>query len=288
MQHDQSSQELQQALSGFFAIGQSLLNMFKAAWQLGFAVIKLVIVATFTAGQAILNVFSSAASRVVNAIRSAFQAGFNAIRAVVLSVINFAISKITEFMNRNATTVNAIRNAFSTAFRAVQEIVARVVGAILGFIENLKGRVNAAASFIRDAFVGAFNRLKDIAGGVINGIKSGVEGITGKLQGAVDWVRKLTSGFQPPAWLSNALGLGGTGFAVPQVMPTFGAGQAMGGTGAPVGPAIFARTGSGVRRNEHAERPSVTVHQTVNPSPGMDERELATKTSRELMYRIGY
>ena len=84
------------------------------------------------------------------------------------------------------------------------------------------------------------------------------------------------------------LGLGGTGFAVPQVMPSFGAGQAMGGTGAPVGPAIFARTGSGVRRNEHAERPSVTVHQTVNPSPGMDERDLATKTSRELMYRIGY
>lgn len=279
---------IQQTLSVFFTIGQSLLNMFKVAWQLGFSVIKLAIVASFTAGQAILNVFSSAASRVVNAVRSGFLAGFNAIRAVVLSVINFAMQKLTEFMNRNATTVNAIRNAFSTAFRAVQEIVARVVGAILGFIENLKGRVNSAASFIRDAFVGAFNALRSVASGVIDGIKSGVEGITSKLRGAVDWVRKLTSGFKPPAWLNNALGLGGTGFAVPAVMPTFGAGAAMGGTGAPVAPAIFARTGSGVRRNEHTERPSVTVHQTVNPSPGMDERELATKTSRELMYRIGY
>lgn len=277
---------IQQALSGFFAIGNALLGAFKAAWSLAFAVIKLAIVATFTAGQVILNTFMSVARTVTTFVRNAFQTAFNAVKAVINAVLTWAMSKVDQFYQKNKTTIDGIRNAFTTGFNAVKRIVDVVIRAIMSYVDNLKRGFGVAADFLKSQLGGAFNTLKGIADGVIGSIVRGIDGITNGLRGAVDWVRKLTSGFQPPAWLTQALGMGGTGFEMMPVMPSFGAGQAMGGTGSLIGPAIFDRSGTGVRRNERRDTPNITVNQTINPSPGMNERDLANKTSRELMNRI--
>lgn len=276
------------AVTTFFNLARSGLTAFVSVWASGWNSAKALFSSVMNAGKSLIQGFLSKAESVINRIRSTWQSGFNSVRTLITSVMTTAKTQVQAFLTKASQVVSQIRTAFTTGFNAVRSLVISVIAALLSKFNSFKAGVNQAASVVKSALVGAFTRLKSTASSVIGSIKSGVEGITSKLRGAVDWVRKLTSGFKPPAWLSNALGLGGTGFAVPAVMPTFGAGAAMGGTGAPVAPAIFARTGSGVRRNEHTERPSVTVHQTVNPSPGMDERELATKTSRELMYRIGY
>jgi hypothetical protein len=250
------------------------------------------------------------------------QEAFKAISEIVMGVWDFVkpifgfiadiIGKYIVFQVKNLITIikiisstvqfvwNFVRPIFNLFAQIIRVVIVGQIKALVIAFNTIKSTVTAVYSFIKpifdkigsaiktviggaiDVVKGIFNGLKDTARGVFNGIAGVWNNTVGKLS------------FKIPGWVP---GIGGKGFDVPDI-PTLAKGgvvpASLGGT-----LALLAEAGrperiepldpDGLSRRDKAlinylsgggAASAVTVN--VFPSPGMNERELAQKVSREL------
>lgn len=207
-------------------------------------------------------------------IKTAVQAVWDFIRPIFTTIGNAVKNTITFYVNALKTAWDGIKTTVSAVWSFLQPIFTKIG-------DGIKTGIGGAVSFV----TGLFDSLKSTVKTIFNAIAGFWNNTFGKLS------------FKVPGWVP---GIGGKGFDVPDI-PTLARGgivpASAGGT-----LALLAEAGraervepldpNGLSRRDKAlidylsggATSGVTVN--VYPSPGMDERELAQKVSRELAYMM--
>jgi phage-related protein len=247
-------------------------------------------------------------------ISTAVQAVWDFIRPIFEKIGEGIKNSITKFVDLLKTAWDGIKTAVSAVWDFIKPIFGFIGNGIKNSItfyvnalktawDAIKTTVNTVWNFVKPIFEKIGDGIRDGIGGAVDfvsglfdGLKSTVKTIFNAIAGFWNSTFGKLS-FKVPGWVP---GIGGNGFDVPDI-PTLAKGgvipASLGGT-----LALLAEAGrpervepldpDGLSRRDKAMidymsggmRGGVTVN--VYPSPGMDERELAQKVSRELAYMM--
>lgn len=208
---------------------------------------------------------------------------------IISFILVRAIGILSGAIQKIIFTIGAVKDAFSAVFNFIK-----------GIFQLLTGNTEGAAASMRKSFESAFSAIK-------NAIKAIVAPFTGVINAISDaWNNSVAKfSFTVPKWVP---GIGGNTFKVPTLPRINLANFAEGGT-------IFPQAGGAIARVAEAGRPEriepldptglskrdraiidelvmksggmgSQVNITVNPSAGMDERELAAIVSRQVSYSL--
>ena len=221
-----------------------------------------------------------------------FLVGFGEVlTGVIVPAIAFVVGALVGFatgtINRVIFALSAVKEVFMFVFNFFKTLVGVVVGAITGdwtmMFKGLEGGLKA----FQQIFANIMRALLAPFRGLINGMIDAWNGLAGKFK------------IKIPKWVP---GFGGSEFQLPTIprIPNL----AMGGVVYPTTGGTLARVAeagsaeriepldpSGLSKRDRAmiellAGPAGGINITVNPSPGMDERELAALVSRQLAFQL--
>jgi hypothetical protein len=254
-------------------------------------------------------VFREAIGKLVSALGGAFIRAFETIKTAVgeagisFSGINDVLKKVGDFIGKYIVPIFQV--VLVGAIDILGESIAFVVRLFKGFwqiltgnpIEGLKTIIGGLGTFLVNSFKNIWNNVKNALSNIpiFNSLFAGAETIFKKI--ASLWNNTLGKiKFTTPSWLGP---LGNKGFAFPTIN------LAEGGIIPPTPGGTIARIGE-AGRSERVEPldpdglskrdkamiqmlsggKSSAINITINPSAGMDERELASIVSRQIAFQL--
>jgi hypothetical protein len=254
-------------------------------------------------------VFREAIGKLVSALGGAFIRAFETIKTAVgeagisFSGINDVLKKVGDFIGKYIVPI--LQVSLVGAIDILGEAIALVVRLFKGFwqiltgnpIEGLKTIIGGLGTFLVNSFKNIWNNVKNALSNIpiFNSLFAGAETIFKKI--ASLWNNTLGKiKFTTPSWLGP---LGNKGFAFPTIN------LAEGGIIPPTPGGTIARIGE-AGRSERVEPldpdglskrdkamiqmlsggKSSAINITINPSAGMDERELASIVSRQIAFQL--
>jgi hypothetical protein len=254
-------------------------------------------------------VFREAIGKLVSALGGAFIRAFETIKTAVgeagisFSGINDVLKKVGDFIGKYIVPIFQV--VLVGAIDILGESIAFVVRLFKGFwqiltgnpIEGLKTIIGGLGTFLVNSFNNIWNNVKNALSNIpiFNSLFAGAETIFKKI--ASLWNNTLGKiKFTTPSWLGP---LGNKGFAFPTIN------LAEGGIIPPTPGGTIARIGE-AGRSERVEPldpdglskrdkamiqmlsggKSSAINITINPSAGMDERELASIVSRQIAFQL--
>lgn len=198
---------------------------------------------------------------VVNNIRAAWNAGFNFIRNIVSSVINNVIGTVNRIRGTVAAVIGVVRSYWAMGFNYVRSIVSSVISSVLSTIGRISSFVGSVIRNIQSVFAGGFNFMRSVAQGAINGVIGAINGISNAVSNAISWVRNLFNMGGMPGWLSQVLGMGGTGFEFTGAFAPVAGELGIGATGGSSLGSVFSGRASAPVVNNY----SITVNGAIDP-----------------------
>ncbi len=221
-----------------------------------------------------------------------FFVGFGEVlTGIVVPAIAFVVGRLvglaTGTINQVIFALSAVKEVFMFVFNFFRTLVGVVVGAITGdwsmMFKGLEGGLKA----FQQIFANIMRALLAPFRGLVNGMIDAWNGLAGKFK------------IKIPKWVP---GFGGSEFKLPTIprIPNL----AMGGVVYPTSGGTLARIAeagraeriepldsSGLSKRDRAmiemlAGPAGGINITVNPSAGMDERELAALVSRQLAFQM--
>jgi hypothetical protein len=221
-----------------------------------------------------------------------FFVGFGEVlTGVIVPAIAFVVGRLVGFatgtIERVIFGLAALRDFFMIVFNVLKIIVGVFIGIFTGkwgtALDGLRDGLTSFQSF----FTNIFRALLAPVRGLINGIIDAWNGLAGNFS------------IKIPKWVP---GIGGSEYKLPTIprIPNF----AMGGVVYPTAEGTLARVAeagraeriepldpSGLSKRDRAminmlAGPAGGINITVNPSAGMDERELANLVSRQLAFQL--
>jgi phage-related protein len=236
------------------------------------------------------------------------------------SLWDTAIAWVKELPGKLAGAASAIwtwvSDKFSDAFTKLKEIWTTIFEWIKGRPAQLKENVTKIWSWLSDKFGDAYDAIKDKWDVMLAWVKSlpakladaavGLwDGFKNAFKDALNWIREKWNGFRIAAVFPDDFivpFLRGKGFTLdtPNIPPFAKGGTVYPSRGGTLG--IIAEAGrperiepldpDGLSKRDKAMiqmlsgGPTGGINITVNPSPGMDERELANLVSRQLAFQL--
>lgn len=232
------------------------------------------------------------------------------IRIVVDWVIKFA-GQVSDSWNSIAEHTNGLRSSISSAmasigaaFSGMVNAVRTQIGNMIGFVRGIPGQIQGALGNLASMLFGAG---QDVIQGLINGIKSMIGAVANAAKqavAAIPGVVKNVLGISSPSKVTAALGREVSAGLAKGILDTAGlvrsAVSSMAGMvptqltttlGVDNRSAVAAAVGAGstaapITPAPVPVAPQLVINQTVNPSPGMNEQELANETLRRLAFSV--
>jgi hypothetical protein len=238
------------------------------------------------------------------ALRDAFKTIENAIKEVFPAINGFGdlFKEIGDFIGKyivpafEVFLVGAI-NFFADTLAAVIKVVAGIFKIFTGDISGVKDVISGFVTFlggVARAIVAVF-KIGNIWGFLSDGFKATINKM-------IDWWNNFEFGLTVPSnVITKAIGLAGKGFTIttPNIAKLAMGGivpASNGGTLAMIGEAgrperVEPLDPDGLSKRDKAMIDYMSagaggINITVNPSPGMDERELANLVSRQLAFQL--
>jgi len=246
----------------------------------------------------VLNVFNEAWKDITDTFKKVFDegeglrgliGGIGDVISIVIPIIGAIAGAFIGFASGAIQTVIRALGAVGDVFKFVFSFMQTIVGVFIGIftgkwdtaLKGLKGGLEAFRSFFGNIISGLLAPFR----GLINGIIDAWNGMSRNFKVDIpDWVPLI----------------GGKVFQLPQIprIPNFAKGgivyPSMGGTLARIAEAgrperIEPLDPDGLSKRDKAIIDRLSgggIQITVNPSPGMDERELAAMVSRQLAFQL--
>jgi len=254
-------------------------------------------------------IFREAIGKLVSAIGGAFINAFGAIKTALsetgisLSGINDIFKKVGDFIGKYIIPILQI--GFVGAINFLGDAIAFAIRLFKGFfqiltgnpIEGLKTILSGLGTFLINTFKNIWNNVKNALSNIpiFNSLFAGAEAIFKKI--ATLWNNTLGKiKFTTPSWIP---GFGGKGFAFPTITLAEGGiiPPTPGGTIARIGEAgrperVEPLDPDGLSKRDKAIIETLSggrgsgINITINPSAGMDERELASIVSRQIAFQL--
>ena len=295
-------------LSGFFGVSAGVI----LGWVAVAAAVVAILVLAYQKSEMFRNAIDLMVGAIMGALKGAFEDIMGAIQDVFPTVQSLGdiFKKVGDFLSVTLVPILSfiMVRSIGVLSGAIQKVI-YVIGGIIeafkavwnfvkGIFQLLTGNTEGAATSMKKSFEAAFNAIKfaikSIVApftGIINAISDAWNNSIGKLEWKIpDWVPKL----------------GGKTFSVPKLPRINLANFAEGGTVFPQDGGVLARVAEAGRAERieplDAQGLSVrdraiiaelsgggakgtTINMVVNPSPGMDERELAAIVSRQIAFQ---
>lgn len=220
---------------------------------------------------------------------------------IIAELVKALMPVITTIIEMLVPVIKFLIEMFAAIIPPVMQVVMAIISFLLPIITTIIGAFTGLIKFlpqIGDAFVNVFNGVVGFLKGIVNGIISMVEGMVNSV---IDLINGITQNAAVKVALSAVnLKIG----RIPKLnIPRL----AEGGVASPVGGgtlALIAEAGKPERvepldANGMSKRDKYmmdlikaqqanagTINITVNPAPGMDERELASAISREISFQM--
>ncbi|NUL43740.1 hypothetical protein F7P69_00795 [Cellulosimicrobium funkei] len=227
----------------------------------------------------------------VSSIQSLWNTAWRFVASLIASVVSQVQSRIRLIQTVVNVVIAAVRAYFTNGFNAVRSIVQSVISGVTSTIQRITGIVSSVTSTVRNAFTSAFSAVRSTVMSVINGVVGGFNRIIGVVRNAIGFVRDLFSGIKPPGWLTDVLGMGGTGFEFAGgPFPLMPAGLGIGATGGISLAPLFDRGGNAPRRtysDEERREAGVSLTQNIYPTEGMSEEQVGRSASTQIMFKLG-
>ena len=214
-----------------------------------------------------------------DALKNGLEAAWNAVK----TVWNLIISGIKGYINLIKTVLGAVWNGLKTGLDIVWNSIKSVWNTIITFITGIKGRIAAAAS------------------GMWDGLKNGLSSVINTIIAGINFIIRAINRVKIPSIGVGPLKTPAIGFNLPEIAPVR---LAEGGVVRPSSNGTFAQLaeagkservepldsqGLSVRDRaiiaELSGGKGTTINMVVNPSAGMDERELAAIVSRQIAFQ---
>jgi phage-related protein len=200
------------------------------------------------------------------------------IKVILVGAINYIVDVIVAFIK----VIGGIVGAFKAVWDGLAPIVTGIVNVVKGMVSKIGDIIGGIAGFFKNSFSTAV----DAAKGILNQFITVYNNTLGKLK------------FTVPKWFPIG---GGSTIGFPTITPL-----AMGGIVNPKNGGTLAQLAEagkpervepldpdGLSKRDKAmiqmlagNNNAGNINITVNPSPGMDERELANLVSRQLAYQM--
>jgi len=254
-------------------------------------------------------IFRESIGKLISAIGGAFTNAFGAIKTalsetgVSLSGMNDILRKVGDFIGTYIVPI--LQVTFVGAINFLGDSIAFVIRLFKGFfqiltgnpIEGLKTILGGLGTFIVNTFKNIWNNVKNALSNIpiFNSLFAGAEAIFKKI--ATLWNNTIGKiKFTTPSWVP---GFGGKGFAFPTINLAEGGiiPPTPGGTIARIGEAGRAERVEPLDPDGLSKRDKAMIQMlsdgrgsginiTINPSAGMDERELASIVSRQIAFQL--
>lgn len=214
-----------------------------------------------------------------DALKNGLEAAWNAVK----TVWNLIISGIKGYINLIKTVLGAVWNGLKTGLDIVWNSIKSVWNTIITFITGIKGRIAAAAS------------------GMWDGLKNGLSSVINTIIAGINFIIRAINKIKIPSIGVGPLKTPAIGFNLSEIAPVK---LATGGVVRPSSNGTFAQLaeagkservepldaqGLSVRDRaiiaELSGGKGTTINMVVNPSAGMDERELAAIVSRQIAFQ---
>ena len=295
-------------LAEFFAVGTGVI----LGWVAAIAAVIAILVLAYQNSE----VFREAISKMATLIKTVIIENFNALKATIKdafptgSMDNFKkvmgdigdfigkyIVPILSFTLKGAIdTIGAAIRGLIYAFAAVKDAFTAVYNFFKGIFKLLTGDFSGAADAFKNSFKSAFSFIVNLFKGIVSVLSAPINMLIGAINAALN-----TFDFTVPKWIP---GIGGNKFSFPNI-PKIPLNFADGGVVYPSAGGTLARVaeagkperiepldsqGLSVRDraiiSELSGGNGTTVNMVINPSAGMDERELAAIVSRQIAFQL--